>query len=538
MIENTERGMDSRPSENANDVNKRNENSPFVFVEDQDSSLNHEQTSVNEVTSSMIEVKLEEIRALSKLPDGTERAAMKDSGTGEEDRACSGNGSDGENQRADIENQMPYSSMHAASLEIATGGEPHLANSEKKFEEGPETTATRYLAEKFLISILEESLAFRTNSKELLSGRTIDQEKEDERSPPKFCERLTCPMTDNSNEICSAKEGDYPVDEQFGVDPEKEANRTEGESVMHSSKDATQSPAAESEGVEEVGPAPETSSLKNGRGTESTISLARPAATRAKEEEDLNAIIRSMIITELRRHRKKEQRVLKRAHSDTESVLPKKRHDENRIGLFSVKGRTFFRDLLELEESLRKGIGNVSEKESTETGLLQTIVDRQDAEEDEKSSRNEANAVLVDRSTILSMTTVHKANSNILLERKVNVPCLMDVEESIEPVKTTVHESRMDKCTQTEHVYVIRSVRSCPLRKRRLPAQYQMHKIAAIRDAVYSKTVYANLDYSRFIFRKASDNLIYEKGKASRSPSYVPAPERYRWKYLTPTKVK
>lgn len=182
----------------------------------------------------------------------------------------------------------------------------------------------------------------------------------------------------------------------------------------------------------------------------------------------------------------------------------------------------------------------MSENESVETGLVEAIdEDEAGKKDDQQRSRNEVNTALVDRSCIISTTTVHKADSNIMLERKVNAACLRDAEESIGPAKaSTVPETRVDKCTQTEHIYVIRSVRSCPLRRRRLPVQFQMHKIAAIRDAVYSKTVFANLDYTRFIFRIASDNLIYEKGKASRSPSYVPAPERYRWKYLTPTKVK
>lgn len=44
-----------------------------------------------------------------------------------------------------------------------------------------------------------------------------------------------------------------------------------------------------------------------------------------KEEEDLNAMIRRMIVTELRKHRNKERATLKRAYSDTESVLPRKK---------------------------------------------------------------------------------------------------------------------------------------------------------------------------------------------------------------------
>ena len=102
----------------------------------------------------------------------------------------------------------------------------------------------------------------------------------------------------------------------------------------------------------------------------------------------------------------------------------------------------------------------------------------------------------------------------------------------------TDQQNQVSKSTQTEYVYVIRAVRSCPVRRRRLPLHLQLHRLVSGRDAVCSKTAYASLNLSTYIFRKASDNLIYEKGKASRSPSYIPSPERHRWKYVTPSKVK
>lgn len=99
-------------------------------------------------------------------------------------------------------------------------------------------------------------------------------------------------------------------------------------------------------------------------------------------------------------------------------------------------------------------------------------------------------------------------------------------------------QNQANKSTQTEYVYVIRAVRSCPLRKKRVSMQFHINQLASNSDAIYSKTVFASLDLSTFIFRKASDNLIYEKGKGSRSPSYIPTPERHRWKYITPSKNK
>lgn len=53
-----------------------------------------------------------------------------------------------------------------------------------------------------------------------------------------------------------------------------------------------------------------------------------PTTSHGKQEDDLNAIIRRMIMMELKRHRKKET-VLKRAHSDTESTLARKRRSED-----------------------------------------------------------------------------------------------------------------------------------------------------------------------------------------------------------------
>ncbi|KOC67483.1 hypothetical protein WH47_11662 [Habropoda laboriosa] len=270
---------------------------------------------------------------------------------------------------------------------------------------------------------------------------------------------------------------------------------------------------------------------ESGKGA--TALAKKRAASHGKEEEDLNAIIRRMIIAELKRHRKREQTVLKRAHSDTESVVSKRRHNtRNRTGLFSLGGRTFFQDLVELEESLRRNAENTTDSEST--------VKRENfAKQEGNRSRNDATAA--DRAhDSINSANVRKIGSNIHLERKVNARCLANVvaERSIVARKaSTIHEqSQENKSTQTEHTYVIHSVRSCPLRKRHLPLQ--LHRQASGREAASSKTVYASLNFSRFVFRKASDNLIYEKSKGSHSPSYIPAPERFRWKYVAPRKTK
>ncbi|KAK1125543.1 hypothetical protein K0M31_005902 [Melipona bicolor] len=285
------------------------------------------------------------------------------------------------------------------------------------------------------------------------------------------------------------------MDESFGTVSKIRANSTGGGLATRSRREETK---------KDVGLSPEKDSTRNSGGVESTIFLTRSRTTSyGKEEEELNRIIRRMIIMELNRYRKREQTMLKRAHSDTESVLARKRHnDGSRTDPFGGEGHTFSRDLTELEESLRK-------------------------------------RVEIDETTT---STCCNVDSDIRLERKVNASCLRDAEaeRSIAPkrVLTTDRQRQANKSTQTKHVYVIRAVRSCPLRKRRLPTHLQPHRLASGRDAVCSKTVYASPDHSTFVFRKASDNLIYEKGKASRSPSYIPNPERHRWRYITPRKTK
>ena len=133
---------------------------------------------------------------------------------------------------------------------------------------------------------------------------------------------------------------------------------------------------------------------------------------------------------------------------------------------------------------------------------------------------------------IYSLIIILNVLFNALLKPFLRIPFMLS------RMSTTDQQNQVSKSTQTEYVYVIRAVRSCPVRRRRLPLHLQLHRLVSGRDAVCSKTAYASLNLSTYIFRKASDNLIYEKGKASRSPSYIPSPERHRWKYVTPSKVK
>ncbi|CAK9828846.1 hypothetical protein ANTRET_LOCUS6295 [Anthophora retusa] len=467
--------------------------------------------------------------------------------------------------------ELPSSYKFGAHLEIARDDEDSkepLANSEMKIEKCPEMSVSRSLAVKFLASILKDNGTYWTNSKEFLCERTfkidafanvtrprekhVTEVKREEESYSKMSEKFEEYLLFNKEddtEIRPWKENDYPG-EQSAVVPENQTNSTEEKSVMHLCMNVTKPRNTETEKEEEFGPYPGTNSLKNSHETESTISLDRPQedTRHGKEEEDLNAIIRRMIITELKKQRKKEQTVVKRAHSDTESVISRKRHNiQNRTGLFSLRGRTFFQDLVELEESLRKNVESTTDSESTVASKIdEAVVKREDfAKQDGNRSESDVKDDVTGndrtRDSINSTSgTVHKIGSNIQLERKVNARCLTNavVEGSIVTRKvSTIHEqSQVNKSTQTEHAYVIHSVRSCPLRKRHLPLQ--AHRLPLGREAVCSKTVYASTNLSRFVFRKASDNLIYEKSKGSQSPSYISAPERFRWKYVTPKETK
>ncbi|XP_076383030.1 uncharacterized protein LOC143260666 [Megalopta genalis] len=148
-------------------------------------------------------------------------------------------------------------------------------------------------------------------------------------------ERLSLGQRDA--EICPRMGADYPG-EQFGVRPEEGENRIEEKSITRSyensagsrgqGKEEEEAEEVEEEGEVVVGPFPVTDSLRNDREDDLAISLA--PAPPGKEEEDLNTIIRHMIITELRKHRTMERTILKRVYSDPVSMSPKKHGAKNR----------------------------------------------------------------------------------------------------------------------------------------------------------------------------------------------------------------
>ncbi|KAI4486100.1 hypothetical protein M0804_006589 [Polistes exclamans] len=104
--------------------------------------------------------------------------------------------------------------------------------------------------------------------------------------------------------------------------------------------------------------------------------------------------------------------------------------------------------------------------------------------------------------------------------RKIN-----EEENTLAEEKEDGEKESKDGVTQTERAYTIRVAKSCPLRKRRI---YR----GVVSDARNKAELLGR------IHRKASDNLIYEKGKASGSPSYVPLTERFRWRYVGASKAR
>ncbi|XP_076385680.1 uncharacterized protein LOC143264077 [Megachile rotundata] len=444
------------------------------------------------------------------------------------------------------DNDLPSHKFGSRTETARCNADDNSGSSDMKIKGNAESLLIRSLAEMFLASILRNSNVFRAQIEEInecsmkeekkASDVSLDDESRSKNLAVKFERHLT--LAEESDKICSEVQDDYPG-KQSGMLPEKEANLLEEEAVMHSNKEVTQCRAEELEEGAEVGPPPNESPTKDSRESEVAGLSDSPASDHGREEEDLNAIVRRMIIVELKKHRKKEKIVLKRAHSDTETVIPRKKQNaKSRTGLFNLKGRTFFRDLLELEESLRK-----NSEESCDSSKIN--FDEGVMSQGEISSRNDVNTSVATDCTHAPQTsvgTVCEINSKIKLKRKMDLPCLMNIEieeraTDFEKISEAMLPKEECKSTQTEHVYVIRSVRSCPLRKRRVALQLQLHLLTD-REPYFSTIVYANRDLSRFIYRKASDDLIYEKGKGSRSPSYVPAPERFRWKYLMPNKVQ
>lgn len=192
-------------------------------------------------------------------------------------------------------NEVRSSYKFETHLEIGRDDEhsqQRLANFEMRNEKPSETTVSRSLAEKFLVSILQEDDVFMKNSQQLPNEKVVDfemdaseetgraskgsaeaEQKENE-NPAKvadtFEEFSFCQPTDKDDDARTRKD-DY-FDERFGIDPKSEANCTEEKSAFHWSKSAI---SRSKDGEEDVGSSPKKNSTRNDRRTESTIFFSR-----------------------------------------------------------------------------------------------------------------------------------------------------------------------------------------------------------------------------------------------------------------------
>lgn len=107
----------------------------------------------------------------------------------------------------------------------------------------------------------------------------------------------------------------------------------------------------------------------------------------------------------------------------------------------------------------------------------------------------------------------------------VNLARLSETDVPISIVETKNKTASKSESTQTERSLIIRTARSCPSHGKRVRLDFLMkiNRRPKFQDPL-------------FIYRKSSDHLILEKGKASCSPAYVATFERFRWKYLTSRK--
>ncbi|KZC11430.1 hypothetical protein WN55_02810 [Dufourea novaeangliae] len=203
-------------------------------------------------------------------------------------------------------------------------------------------------------------------------------------------------------DTCPQKDGDYP-DVQFGMCPEKGANPAEENSIMQSSMNAMQSREDEKEKRHDLGPFPVADSLKNDCNVQSTISLVQSATVSSgKEEEDLNAIIRRMIVTELKNHCRKAQATLKRAHSDTD------------------KGS--LRD--KIAEKLDSGSIEIESDDATTRPEYSSNQDKDYLEDNINTDNVVTNVPNNTDTSANSPEPMCTMDSNILLERKINPPWL------------------------------------------------------------------------------------------------------------------
>lgn len=192
-------------------------------------------------------------------------------------------------------NEVRSSYKFEAHLEIGRDGghsQQRLANFEMRDEKPSETTVSRSLAEKFLVSMLQEDVVFMKNSQQLPNEKVVDfemdaseetaraskgsveMEQKENKDPAKVAdtfEEFSFREATDKDDDARTRKDDY-FDEQFGIDPKNEANCTEEKSAFHRSKSAI---SRSKDGEEDVGSSPKKNSTRNDRRTESTIFFSR-----------------------------------------------------------------------------------------------------------------------------------------------------------------------------------------------------------------------------------------------------------------------
>nr|KAF7426893.1 hypothetical protein H0235_006587 [Vespula pensylvanica] len=215
---------------------------------------------------------------------------------------------------------------------------------------------------------------------------------------------------------------------------------------------------------------------------EETISPREPAdETYERKEENLYGLIRSMIAAEVKRYEERERQLLRKVRSDTTDVG----------GSEDASGET---EKEEDEDETRK----ISKRLSVENDMV--TENRLERDNDDVG--------------FTSMFVIGpKKSSDSFEERKINEGGNTSTKDDDKNEEEEEEGGFKDRETQTERVHTIHAARSCPLRKRCI---YRF----------FFADPHNRAELFGWIHRKASDNLIYEKGKASGSPSYVPLTER------------
>ncbi|XP_012252179.2 uncharacterized protein LOC105683839 isoform X1 [Athalia rosae] len=280
-----------------------------------------------------------------------------------------------------------------------------------------------------------------------------------------------------------------------------------------------------------------------------------------RERKDLDTLIRRAVAAEIKKCCEKEHAAMSRTHSDTSTAVKRKKFNKRAVN-FCAKSPLMLTDV---REKQTKPISHETPKENLFSTHPIESKKRLDTSNDNvcpgKSSGIESGGISsvenfenVDNGIGKRDVNEVKGDSTDCHENNISTPQTTDArpkKKEVESDNAKLDErpdarkmtdaicsdeqldapEYADASTQTEHKYMIRATRSCPGRRKRIQLLSPLHEASKVRNN--GKSIPMEITQPAFLYRKASDNLIYEKGKGSRSPSYVPAPERFRWRYVT-----